>query len=377
METLTKIEITRLARRAGVTRLSKLSYEEIRGVLKLFVEEILSKASSFTQDHVTTAHVMMALPQGSYTDETQDVPCLYFKSKKRRGRRALEEIRMYQKSTCLLTDEKPWRQEIDNIIGEGIADRDVYHMIHVVGESHAIHMLQNAVLSTIHAKRTTLMPKDIALARRIQGTPVIMRAAKTLPKFDFRRSIDLVRINVHEDIDINGDALGQLNFLMNVLAENIAQRVAALIMVSQRTTITGDDVSMAMSGLLGEHMAEHARSNTNNVSFPADSALPFLRYCTNYVDMLGCSSVELDATASKAFAAVLEYVCVEILDLAGNVSDGEINARALELAINNDTELSALFRDLGIVIAGGGVIPNIHHRLIPLKREQGQEEQEA
>lgn len=44
-----KTDIRRLARRGGVKRISGLIYEETRGCLKLFLEDILRDAFSFTE----------------------------------------------------------------------------------------------------------------------------------------------------------------------------------------------------------------------------------------------------------------------------------------------------------------------------------------
>ncbi len=391
MNRLTKAEITRLARRAGVSRLSGLAFEEMRGVLGMFLEKILSGASAFTRTYITTEHIMMVLPQGAYTDEMQDVPCLYFKSKKfykRKGSRAWDEIRAYQKTTCLLTGDVPWRQAADHIIGEGIIDKDAYHMLHVLGENYAIHLFRDALLLAIYAKRVTVMPKDINMARCVQeNSSYVMRAARVLPKVDFRDSIRGVLGQIYKDLDINADALGQLNFFVNVLAENLAQRTAALLAVSNKTTLGSEDVEMAVSGLLQSGLAHASKSEINyriqslpGVFNQAD-AVPFLLHCTDHAKMLGCLNVDIESNAQSAFVAVLEYLCAEILAQSGNAAldsnADAIDARSLKLVINGDEELLELFKALGITIAGGGVSPNIHSRLLPLRRQQDQEAQEA
>ena len=69
--------------------------------------------------------------------------------------------------------------------------------------------------------------------------------------------------------------------------------------------------------------------------------------------------------------AVLEYLTAEILELAGNAARDNkkkrIIPRHIQLAIRNDEELNKLLGD--VIIAEGGVLPNIHAVLLKKKTE--------
>ena len=73
--------------------------------------------------------------------------------------------------------------------------------------------------------------------------------------------------------------------------------------------------------------------------------------------------------AGVYMGAVLEYLCAEILELAGNAARDNkktrIVPRHIQLAVRNDEELNKLLGS--VTIASGGVLPNIHATLLPKK----------
>ena len=79
----------------------------------------------------------------------------------------------------------------------------------------------------------------------------------------------------------------------------------------------------------------------------------------------------LGGGAPVYMAAVLEYLCAEILELAGNAARDNkrkrIIPRHLQLAVRNDEELNKLLGN--VTIAAGGVLPNIHQVLLPKKKK--------
>jgi histone H3 len=95
----------------------------------------------------------------------------------RPGTVALREIRRYQKSTELLIRKAPFqrlvREIAQNLIDDG--KRDVRFQSTAVlalqeaSEAYLVGLFQDTNLCTIHAKQVTIMPKDMQLARLIQG----------------------------------------------------------------------------------------------------------------------------------------------------------------------------------------------------------------
>ena len=91
----------------------------------------------------------------------------------RPGTVALREIRRYQKSTELLIRKLPFQRLVREIAQDIKSDlrfqESAVLALQEASEAHLVDMFQCANLCAIHAKRITIMPKDIQLARRIRG----------------------------------------------------------------------------------------------------------------------------------------------------------------------------------------------------------------
>ena len=96
--------------------------------------------------------------------------------KKRRycpGALALAEIRKYQKSTQSLIPKLPFRRLVREIAQNEKQDirmqETALEALQEVAETYLVRLLDDANLCALHARRITLMPRDIQLARRIRG----------------------------------------------------------------------------------------------------------------------------------------------------------------------------------------------------------------
>ena len=91
----------------------------------------------------------------------------------RLGTVALREIRRYQKSTDLLIKKAPFQRLVREIAQDFKSDlrfqSTAVLCLHEAAEAHLIGVFEDTNLACIHAKRVTIMPKDMQLARRIRG----------------------------------------------------------------------------------------------------------------------------------------------------------------------------------------------------------------
>ena len=86
---------------------------------------------------------------------------------------ALREIQKYQRSTDLLIHKLPFQRLVREIIqGFSTEFRVTPAMVMALqeaAEAYLVQLLEDSNLCTIHAKRVTIQPKDIQLARQIRG----------------------------------------------------------------------------------------------------------------------------------------------------------------------------------------------------------------
>ena len=92
------------------------------------------------------------------------------------GTVALREIRRYQKSTELLLRKLPFQRLVREIAVDfkgseyGLRfQATAIEALQEAAEFYLVHVFEDANLCALHAKRVTIFPKDIQLARRIRG----------------------------------------------------------------------------------------------------------------------------------------------------------------------------------------------------------------
>ena len=94
----------------------------------------------------------------------------------RPGTVALREIRRYQKCTDLLLRKAPFQRLVREIMQDVNNDlrcqSTAMLALQEASEAYLVGLFEDTNLCAIHAKRVTIMPKDMHLARRIRGERV-------------------------------------------------------------------------------------------------------------------------------------------------------------------------------------------------------------
>lgn len=99
-----------------------------------------------------------------------------FKDRKAEDQEAAREIKLFQHSSDLLIKKIPFAKIVKSVVEE-LYDGKVEQpwqstallALQEATESYLVGLLQHANLCGLHAKRVTLQPSDIQLARRIRG----------------------------------------------------------------------------------------------------------------------------------------------------------------------------------------------------------------
>lgn len=205
---------------------------------------------------------------------------------------------------------------------------------------------------------------------------------------NFNLYIYKVLKQVHPDAGMSGDGLSSMNNFLRIMIRRIMDNVNSLMLHSGgRKTISSREVQAGVRLTLPGELAKHAVSEGTKAVTKYNSgdgrtrghggpttrgAKAGILFPVARVEnlMRELSLVErVGAGAPVYFAAVLEYLTAEILELAGNCARDNkktrITPRHLKLSILNDEELTELFKG---VVMSGGVAPHINVALLPKKK---------
>lgn len=204
MQSVTKGAIQRLARKAGIKRLSGLLYEESRGIIQVYIQPIVRDAvlaaNNKKRIRVQVNDVQIALRSRGRTPYSR--PCTQVKHqdtghvakscgrkpetacavriapqitrRRKPGVKALQDVRAYQKQRpCFSIAKEAFRRIVYQMSADHQTESqwspEALDILQTDMESYMIDTFKAAQLTAIHGKRVTVQPKDMQLARRLDG----------------------------------------------------------------------------------------------------------------------------------------------------------------------------------------------------------------
>ncbi|KAL6063426.1 Histone H2B type 1-A [Balamuthia mandrillaris] len=179
-----------------------------------------------------------------------------------------------------------------------------------------------------------------------------------------------------------------MDSLVRDMADRVLQEVTTLLEHTGKNTISSREIQTAVRLILPGDLALHAvtegtkavtkfkstlRSDGGSSYCPDDSNYSFRSGLQFSVDQVrswlqSCSRARIGKGAPVYLAAVLEYVCAEVLELAGRAARDNNSVRIIPrhimLAIGNNEDLNKLCSYVNL--PGAGVLPENHAALLPV-----------
>lgn len=205
-------------------------------------------------------------------------------------------------------------------------------------------------------------------------------------KIKFDTYISKVLNQVHPDSRISTKSKGALNDFCNFFLKALALEASKVATSQKKVTITAGTIQTAVRLMLSGELAKHAiaeatkaitkfvsEKKKGSLALKAGLVFPPSR-CRKFLTQSEIRGYRTGSHSGVYMAAVVEYLCAEILELAGNhareTKHMTIAMKDLTMAIFNDAELTPLMHHLKVKLFNGGMIPEIPAKSLSDKKSR-------
>lgn len=336
---ITDPALQRLARRAGVKRISKLVYEELRGIVRIKLENVISDA------YDVTSHLKKKTIGGNEVKRAlhyRGVNMLYHEKKPK----VTKTVKTGDdtKSKVVKTGDVPKKSHSDITLNTYIQ--------RVLKQVHPNIGLNASSLSQINQYLMVLLERITDVAKELSYSD----EKKTLTSRDVQSAVMILLPGELAKHAVSESTKAITKFNASLVSRGVRPKSKGVpnILRGKKIKIFSVGGRAARAGLtFSPSRIENLMRGIHKLN-------------TNYKE-----DTRIGSGAPIYLAAVLEFIAAEILELAGNATKDynrvRITSRMIFLATSGDEELDALSRVLGIVLAKGGVIPHIHKSLLSKK----------
>ena len=239
------------------------------------------------------------------------------------------------------------------------------------------------------ASKKRKSPKVKTSKAKKDGSKKVRRSSERC----YKTYIYKVLKQVHPDTGISSAGMATMDSLCHFFVKKLVEETNRIRILDKKSTVTSRHVQTAVRLVLPGELAKHAVSEGTKavakyqsssagkkgkaVSAAARAGLQFppsrIKHEIKKYNVAGKScSCRVTAGAAVYMAAVVEYLCAEILEHSGNVSRDKKSFRVkteyIHISIAHDSELNSLLHNVTFPTPNHG--PHIHNVLIDIERNK-------
>jgi histone H3/H4 len=329
-------------------QVSSLLYEELRFFLKDYVEKIIRqvivvmeymRTKTMLESHLY--HILKHIPASN---------------------EILKQCMNGNKEHCFYIPKASFKKFVQYVVEEYKDNvrysKDALNLLQIATEDHLKKYVKMAVLNAYHAKRMSVFPKDLQMAKRMDHESLYVDRVytshmKNIVNYDIQSMFSDISKVFRRNKKLEEDAAGQINTVVNRLGHIIMAKANDLLILKNASKIDAltiqTSVRLTMKGELTKHaVSAGTKAVTKYLSGSSRSTgLTFSMSDTRKL-MDNYTNRMISKEAVVYLTAVLEYMTLELCEIAGQNPQELITGTLVKKAVAEDEEISLLLYTLNI-----------------------------